>query len=102
MAWAQAVPGWQICWGSGCNVAVPLDAWMAAATSVLLLLAALTTLRRHTRGGLFLLAGALALSAYTLHEAQPAFAGSADVAITGPSGNQTLSCAIAADAKTAL
>jgi hypothetical protein len=91
-AWAQKPPGWQICWGNGCNVAVPLDPWMAVATGVLLLLAALTALRRRTRGGLFLLAGAVAVSAYALHEMKSAYALIADVVITDSSGNQTLAC----------
>jgi hypothetical protein len=90
-AWAQQPPGWQICWGNGCNAAVPLDPWMAVATGVLLLLAALTVLRRHSRGGLFLLAGALAVSAYGLHEMKPAYA-IVDFEITGSSGTQTLAC----------
>jgi len=92
MAWAQPVPGWQICWGSGCNVAVPLDPWMAVATGVLLLLVGLTVLRRRTQGGLFLVAGAVAVSAYGLHDLKSANAIPADLSITLPSGNQTLTC----------
>jgi len=92
MAWAQPVPGWQICWGSGCSSAVPLDPWMAVATGSLLLLAGLTALRRHARGGLFLLAGALAVTAYGLHDIKSADAFFAGLSITLPSGNQTLTC----------
>ena len=91
-AWAQQPPGWQICWGNGCNLPVPLDPWMVVATGILLLLAALAALRRHTRGGLFMLAGAVAVSAYALHEMKSAYAISADVLITSSSGNQTLAC----------
>jgi hypothetical protein len=91
-AWAQQPPGWDVCWGGGC-VAVPLDPWMTVATGVLLLLAALTVLRRHTRGGLFLLAGAVAVSAYGVHEMKSAYAIiSADLQITNSAGSQTLAC----------
>ena len=92
MAWAQLPPGWQVCWGSGCTAAVPLDPWMAMATGALLLLAGLAALRRHTRGGLFLLIGALAISAYGLHDIKSADALSVALLITLPSGNQTLTC----------
>ncbi len=66
---------------------------MTVATGVLLLLAALTVLRRHTRGGLFLLAGAVAVSAYGVHEMKSAYAIiSADLQITNSAGSQTLAC----------
>ena len=92
MAWAQLPPGWQVCWGSGCSVAVPIAPWIVVATGALLLLAGLTALRRHTRGGLFLLAGAVAVSAYGLHDIKSADAFFAGLSITLPSGNQTLTC----------
>jgi len=92
MAWAQLPPGWQVCWGSGCAVPVPLDPWMAVAIGALLLFAGLMALRRHTQGGLFLLAGALTVSAYGLHDIKSAEAFFAGLSITLPSGSQTLTC----------
>ena len=92
--WAQSPPGWQVCWGNACNVSVPLDPWMAAATGILLLLVALAALRRNTRGAAYLLAGALVVSGYVVYEIRSANAFSADIAITTPSGIQTQSCGI--------
>lgn len=90
--WAQVPPGWDVCWGGNC-VAVPLDPWMTVATGVLLLLAALAVLRRRTGGALFMLAGAVAVAGYGVHEMKSAYAIiSADLQITNSAGTQTLTC----------
>ncbi len=93
MAWAQLPPGWQVCWGNACTAAVPLEPWMVVATGVLLLLAGLALLRRRLRGGLFLLAGVLAVGGYGLHDMKSADAIIADLVISTAAGSQTLTCA---------
>lgn len=93
-AHAQGVPGWTMCWGTGCGISsVPLSPWLSLLISLVLAAVGYLLIRRRSKGLASLAALCMVLAGLSGYEMQKAWAARPpDFALTSPSGSQFEAC----------